>query len=68
MNSAEDVEAERRLLYVSMTRAIDRLYITCNKDPYAGKQVYDRNGNLIVSFRGFLADIPDLVLQKRQQI
>ena len=68
MNSEEDVEAERRLLYVSMTRAIDRLYITCNKDPYAGKQVYDRNGNLIVSFRGFLSDIPDLVLQKKQQI
>ena len=63
MNSADDVEAERRLLYVSMTRAIDRLYITCSADPYIGKQVYDRNGKLVMSFKGFLADIPDLVLQ-----
>lgn len=68
ITSADDVEAERRLLYVSMTRAIDRLYITCSNDPYAGKQIFDRNGNLVVSFKGFLADIPDLVLQKRQQL
>ena len=66
MNSADDVEAERRLLYVSMTRAIDRLYITCSADPYVGKQVYDRNGKLVVSFKGFLADIPDLVLQTKK--
>ena len=68
ITSADDVEAERRILYVSMTRAIDRLYITCSNDPYAGKQIFDRNGNLVVSFKGFLADIPDLVLQKRQQL
>lgn len=63
--SDEDVEAERRLLYVSMTRAIDHLYITCNSDPYAGKQISDKDGNLIVAFKGFLADIPDLVLQNK---
>lgn len=66
MSTAADVEAERRLLYVSMTRAIDQLYITCNADPYAGKQIYDRNGKLITAFRGFLADIPDLVLQSNK--
>lgn len=66
MNSVDDVEAERRLLYVSMTRAIDRLYITCSKDPYAGKQIFDKNGKLVATFKGFLADIPNLVFQKKQ--
>ena len=67
MVSVNAVEAERRLLYVSMTRAIDRLYITCNTDPYAGKQIYDKNGNLVFSFRGFLSDIPDIVLKDENQ-
>ncbi len=66
ITSAAAVEAERRLLYVSMTRAIDRLYITCNDNPYAGKRVYDKDGRLIVSFKGFLADIPDLVFKENQ--
>ncbi len=56
INCRADLEAERRLLYVSMTRAIDKLYLTCNDDPYRGGGKY--------AFRGFLADIPDIVLQK----
>lgn len=49
------LEAERRLLYVSMTRAIDRLYITCSADPFAGSGTVIR--------KGFLAEMPELVLK-----
>ena len=66
ISSAQDLEAERRLLYVSMTRAIDRLYLTCNSNPYTTDQLLDRNNRPIVSFKGFLADIPDLVLKQEQ--
>lgn len=53
--SSDDLlEAERRLFYVAMTRAIDRLYITCSSDPYIG------NGKTVK--RGFLAEIPEIVL------
>ena len=50
------LEAERRLFYVAMTRAIDRLYITCSSDPFCG------NGKAVK--QGFLAEIPGLVLHK----
>lgn len=50
------LEAERRLFYVAMTRAIDRLYITCSSDPFCG------NGKVVK--QGFLAEIPGLVLHK----
>lgn len=55
-NSDNLLEAERRLFYVAMTRAIDRLYITCSGDPYIG------NGTTVK--RGFLAEIPELVLNR----
>ena len=64
--SAQDLEAERRLLYVSMTRAIDRLYLTCNSNPYTSHQLIDNNNHPIVSIKGFLADIPDLVIKQEQ--
>lgn len=49
------LEGERRLLYVSMTRAIDKLYITCSADPFMG------DGPVIK--QGFLAEMPGLVLK-----
>ena len=51
------LEAERRLFYVAMTRAIDRLYITCSGDPFIG------NGTTIK--RGFLAEIPEILLREK---
>lgn len=53
--SADLLEAERRLFYVAMTRAIDRLYITCSADPYIGS-------GLVVK-RGFLAEMPEIVVR-----
>lgn len=52
IRTKEDLESERRLFYVSITRAIDRLYLTCNSDPFAG-------GGLVE--KGFLAEIPGLI-------
>lgn len=49
------LEAERRLLYVSMTRAIDQLYLTCSADPYSGEGVIVK--------QGFLAEMPGIVLK-----
>lgn len=54
-DSNDLLEAERRLFYVAMTRAIDRLYITCSGDPYIG------NGSTVE--RGFLAEIPEIILK-----
>ena len=53
------LEAERRLFYVAMTRAIDRLYITCSSDPYIG------NGTTVK--RGFLAEIPEIIISDNNQ-
>ena len=49
------LEAERRLLYVSMTRAIDQLYLTCSADPFSG------DGPVVK--QGFLAEMPGIVLK-----
>ncbi|WP_346698210.1 ATP-dependent helicase [Catenibacillus scindens] len=51
-----DIESERRLFYVSMTRAIDKLYLTCNADPFVG-------GGLVE--KGFLAEIPGVTMVER---
>jgi len=53
INSKEDLEAERRLFYVSMTRAINKLYITCYDDPIKGEGLIKK---------GFLAEIPGIRL------
>ena len=53
INTEEELEAERRLFYVSMTRAIDKLYITCYSDPFKG-------GGIIK--KGFIAEIPNIKL------
>lgn len=56
--TSAQLEAERRLLYVSMTRAIDQLYLTCSADPYSGE-------GAIVK-QGFLAEMPGIVLRTLQ--
>ena len=53
VRTREDMESERRLFYVSMTRAIDRLYLTCNSDPFIGKGFVEK---------GFLAEIPEITI------
>jgi DNA helicase-2/ATP-dependent DNA helicase PcrA len=52
IKTKEQLEAERRLFYVSMTRAINKLYITCHADPFEG------DGGIIK--KGFLAEIPGI--------
>lgn len=49
-----DLEQERRLFYVAMTRAIEKLIITCYEHPYSSK------GNSIIK-NGFMAEIPEIV-------
>lgn len=53
---AEQMEEERRLCYVGMTRAMDRLYLT-----YARRRLFfgQRNNNAVSRF---LADIPERLL------
>ena len=53
IRNKEELESERRLFYVSMTRAIDRLYLTCNSDPFVG-------GGLVE--KGFLSEIPGIAI------
>lgn len=53
VKTKEDLEAERRLFYVSMTRAINKLYITCYADPFRG------DGSIK---KGFLGEIPGIRL------
>ena len=51
VRTAEALEAERRLFYVSMTRAISKLYITCYDDPFRGEGAITK---------GFLGEIPGI--------
>lgn len=51
VNSAAELEQERRLFYVTITRAIDRLFITSSADP-----LDNANGNAFVK-NGFFAEI-----------
>lgn len=53
IKTKSDVEAERRLFYVSMTRAINKLYLTCNEDPFVGAGLVKK---------GFLAEIPGIMI------
>lgn len=57
--SSDLLEAERRLFYVAMTRAIDRLYITCSADPFIG------NGSVVR--KGFLAEMPEIVVRREDE-
>lgn len=53
----DSLEAERRLFYVSMTRASEKLYITCHSDPYIGSDSIQH---------GFLAELKDIVLRRAE--
>lgn len=53
IHSVEDLEQERRLFYVAVTRAIERLYITSYKNPFGSSD------NSIVE-KGFVAEMPEL--------
>ena len=57
----EEVEEERRLCYVGITRAMDKLYLT-----YATRRLYfgQRNSNMVSRF---LADIPEELIEKNPQ-
>lgn len=59
---SEQMEEERRLAYVGMTRAMDKLYLT-----YARRRLYfgTRNSNAVSRF---LADIPEELLDANQEI
>ena len=61
IHSESAIEAERRLLYVSLTRAIDKVYVTCNDDPFMQYSFKDGKGN-VLTFKGFMADLSDVVL------
>lgn len=57
-NSAENIEEERRLLYVGMTRAMDKIYITNSKT----RNIY---GNILQRTPSpFLSEIPENYIQK----
>lgn len=55
ITTTEKLEEERRLFYVSMTRAMERLYITCFGDPLKGSN----SGGIIRE--GFISEVPRIV-------
>lgn len=55
ITTADKLEEERRLFYVSMTRAMERLYITSFDDPLKGS---DRSEAIR---EGFIAEVPEVV-------
>ena len=57
--TTEKLEEERRLFYVTMTRAKEKLYILCYKDPLT--PLSDKS----VLKRGFLAEIPNLIVESQ---
>jgi DNA helicase-2/ATP-dependent DNA helicase PcrA len=58
----EELEEERRLCYVGMTRAMDKLYLT-----YAIRRLFfgQRSSNMVSRF---LADIPEELIEVNQEI
>ena len=54
IHSKDDLEQERRLFYVAITRAVDKLYITSCKNPF------ETNGKSLIN-KGFVAEIPELI-------
>ena len=55
IHSMADLEAERRLFYVAITRAKELLYLSAFKDPIGGSTT-----SKIVT-HGFMAELPDIV-------
>lgn len=60
IHSESDLEQERRLFYVAMTRAVDRLYITCYQNPYGSNQSS-------VVRKGFISEIPELIEWRKER-
>ena len=57
LHDGEEVEEERRLLYVSVTRAKEHLYLSYPID------IYDRSSGMVLGQPSrFLADLPERVL------
>ncbi|MCX7829527.1 MAG: UvrD-helicase domain-containing protein [Acidobacteria bacterium] len=54
----EEVEEERRLLYVGMTRAMDKLFLTNSRTRYVYGTIVERNPS------PFLAEIPEKYIEK----
>ena len=54
INSEYDLEAERRLFYVALTRAKELLFITSYKDPFGA------SGESPLVHHGFMAEIPQI--------
>jgi len=61
IHSQSDLEQERRLFYVAMTRAVDRLYISCYQNPYG-------TGNNDIVKKGFISEIPELINWRKERI
>ena len=53
IHSQSDLEAERRLFYVAITRAKELLYLSAFKDPFGGSVTSD------IVTHGFMAELPD---------
>ena len=54
IHTTDDLEAERRLFYVALTRAKDLLYLTSYQDPFGGSVKSD------IVTHGFMAEIPQI--------
>lgn len=61
IHSENDLEQERRLFYVALTRAVDRLYITCYQNPYG-------TGSNSLVRKGFVSEIPELIEWRKERL
>lgn len=61
IHSESDLEQERRLFYVALTRAVDRLYITCYQNPYG-------TGSNSLVRKGFVSEIPELIEWRKERL
>lgn len=60
IHTEEDLEAQRRLFYVAITRAKDLLFLTSFKDPFGGSA----KSSLVT--HGFMAEIPKVAFSDGQ--
>lgn len=62
IHSNDDLEAERRLFYVAITRAKELLFFTSYKDPFGA------GGNSPFIHHGFMAEIPQIAFSQSENI
>ena len=60
IHTEEDLEAQRRLFYVAITRAKDLLFLTSFKDPFGG------SAKSSIVTHGFMAEIPKVAFSDGQ--